>query len=29
VIRAVRDYSTDIGEILIDTDPIYEQTLAS
>ena len=29
VIRAVRDYfQPDIGEILIDTDPIYEQTLA-
>jgi ribonuclease E len=29
VIRAIRDYfQPDIGEILIDTDPIYEQTLA-
>jgi len=29
VIRAVRDYfQPDIGEILIDTDPIHEQTLA-
>jgi ribonuclease E len=29
VIRAIRDYfQPDIGEILIDTDPIYEQTVA-
>ncbi|MGB5079158.1 MAG: Rne/Rng family ribonuclease [Burkholderiales bacterium] len=29
VIRAIRDYfQPDIGEILIDTDPIYEQTIA-
>src|SRR5256885_833114 len=29
VIRAIRDYfQPDIGEILIDTDPIYEQTMA-
>lgn len=29
VIRAIRDYfQPDIGEILVDTDPIYEQTVA-